>query len=197
MQTFLPIATTNYKEIAKTLDNKRLFKQLLEGWQILMVLEELDPQGNKRIPKGWVNHPAVKMWRGNTLALYRYVLEMLWEVERRGISHKKMQLNLRVFAQAMLQKEVEKATEILSKTLPTVTLAAAQREATTSLALKLSNQTPIWQENQEYYEVVASTHRRALLCKNYEHYSQFGWPEDTGVAPTEYEYLWPIEIKKG
>jgi hypothetical protein len=39
-------------------------------------------------------------------------------------------------------------------------------------------------------EAVASTHRVALLSKNYEWYSQFGWPEDTGTRPESYEYLW-------
>jgi hypothetical protein len=60
---------------------------------------------------------------------------------------------------------------------------------------KLRN-VPIWMTVPEYYEQVASTHRKALLVKQYDHYHQFGWPEDTGEAPTEYEYLWPIEIRK-
>ena len=64
MQTFVPLTST-VDDIAKVLDNKRLNKQALEGWQILMTLLELDPQGNHRVPKGWYNHPAVKMWRGH------------------------------------------------------------------------------------------------------------------------------------
>jgi len=76
MQTFIPIATTNFREIAKVLDNQRLNKQALEGWQILMTLTELDPDGNDRIPKGWRNHPAVKMWRGYERALLDYIIAM-------------------------------------------------------------------------------------------------------------------------
>jgi hypothetical protein len=84
MQTFIPIATTNFSEIAKTLDNKRLNKQALEGWQILMTLTELDPEGNDRIPKGWANHPAVKMWRGYETALLHYIIAMCDEWRSRG-----------------------------------------------------------------------------------------------------------------
>lgn len=84
MQTFIPIATTNFSEIAKTLDNKRLNKQALEGWQILMTLTELDPLGNDRIPKGWANHPAVKMWRGYETALLHYIIAMCDEWRSRG-----------------------------------------------------------------------------------------------------------------
>lgn len=99
MQTFLPISITVNSEspsqelenlnkwgadIARQLDNKRLFKQALEGWQILMNLTELDPQGNHREPAGWSNHPAVKMWRGSELILYFYIQAMINEWKARG-----------------------------------------------------------------------------------------------------------------
>jgi hypothetical protein len=84
MQTFIPIATTNFSDIAKTLDNKRLNKQALEGWQILMTLVELNPNGDHRTPKGWVNHPAVKMWRGYETALLHYIIAMCDEWRSRG-----------------------------------------------------------------------------------------------------------------
>jgi hypothetical protein len=41
------------------------------------------------------------------------------------------------------------------------------------------------------FEQVASTHRVALLYKDYQWYSQFGWKEDEGVRPAYYQYLWP------
>lgn len=47
---------------------------------------------------------------------------------------------------------------------------------------------PTWFDT--HGEAVASTHRVALLSKNYDWYSQFGWVEDTGVRPETYEYLW-------
>jgi hypothetical protein len=82
MQTFVPLTSSN-ADIARVLDNKRLNKQALEGWQILMTLLELDPAGEHREPKGWRNHPAVKMWRGHELALYDYVVAMVTEWKRR------------------------------------------------------------------------------------------------------------------
>jgi hypothetical protein len=39
-------------------------------------------------------------------------------------------------------------------------------------------------------DAVARTHRVAVLSKNYDWYSQFGWVEDTGTRPESYEYLW-------
>lgn len=77
MQTFMP-----YKDFDKTahaLDSKRLNKQILEGYQILKVLNNPDPRA------GWRNHPAVKMWRGYENLLFDYILSMVREADRRGI----------------------------------------------------------------------------------------------------------------
>lgn len=62
MQTFLPYSS--FTQSAAVLDNKRLGKQRVEVLQILNAL-----LGKS---KGWVNHPATKMWRGHEgmLALY-------------------------------------------------------------------------------------------------------------------------------
>lgn len=75
MQTFLP--TSNFAECARLLDNKRVWKQTVEGMQILNSLTG--------ISKGWQNHPAVKMWRGHEGCLLRYTLSMLDESITRGI----------------------------------------------------------------------------------------------------------------
>lgn len=192
MQTFVPIATTEYIDIAKTLDKKRLFKQALEAWQILMVLEELDPQGNYRKPKGWANHPAVKMWEGHSMALYKYAGAMIYIATKQGIKTDKMLANLKATLEAIHKKRML-ALKIAN---PELTQEEAHDKAFDKLSEEF-NQVPLWQEFPKYYEVVASTHRRALLCKDYEYYKTFNWPEDTGVAPTEYEYVWPIAIKKG
>jgi len=77
MQTFLPYK--DFTKSAQALDNKRLNKQILEGYQILKVLGNPDPKA------AWRNHPAVKMWRGCELALYVYIFEMVAEADLRGI----------------------------------------------------------------------------------------------------------------
>jgi hypothetical protein len=161
MQTFLPIATTDFSQIAKTLDNKRLNKQALEAWQILMILTQLDPQGNERVPKGWVGHPAVKMWDGSGYMLYMYTLAMTHEWIERGYK----------------STIPEKATLTLQKAIDNGTLIMG---------------TPQWIQDVAMFEKVASTHRQALLVKDYGWYSQFNWEEDNGQPPTEYQYIWPV-----
>lgn len=163
MQTFVP-ETTSFSDIARVLDRQRLNKQALEGWQILMTLLELDPQGNHRAPKGWVNHPAVKMWRGHEMALYLYIEEMVTEWKRRGYK-----------------------STIGDKAKATILRAM-------NLGLLEDNHTnPKWLSDLAQFKEIASSHRVALLNKNYEWYSQFEWPEDIGVRPETYDYIWPVQ----
>lgn len=81
MQTFVP--HIDYDECARVLDNKRLNKQLLEGRQIIDILCDGRTKG------AWVNHPAVKMWRGSERELFHYLKSIRDEVERRGIAWEK------------------------------------------------------------------------------------------------------------
>jgi hypothetical protein len=162
MQTFVPI-TDSFEDIAKVLDNKRLNKQALEGWQILMTLLELDPQGNHRVPKGWYNHPAVKMWRGHEMALYRYIDAMVTEWKRRGY---KSTIGDKAKATIMRAMELGLLEEVSTN--------------------------PNWLSNLSTFKTIASSHRLALLSKDYEWYSQFKWPEDEGNRPETYDYIWPV-----
>ena len=74
MQTFLPF--DKFMDSASVLDNRRLGKQRVEAYQILRAL-----QGETR---GWVNHPATRMWRGYEHALGRYGYLMCQEWKARG-----------------------------------------------------------------------------------------------------------------
>ena len=74
MQTFLPYE--DFAESAKCLDYRRLGKQRVEAYQILRALT-----GES---KGWVNHPATKMWKGYEVALAKYGYEMCKEWKARG-----------------------------------------------------------------------------------------------------------------
>ena len=160
MQTFMTSDTGDFKEVAKCLDNLRLNKQALEGWQIMLTLLELDPQGNHRVPRGWSNHPAVNMWRNYEPALYIYVVTMVDEWKKRGYK----------------STIADKATETMKIAYSTARLP--------DFAM------PPWLQDPEITKKVASSHRLALLSKNYEHYSQFDWREDNGTRPTAYEYQW-------
>jgi hypothetical protein len=165
MQTFLPVPTTDYSKSAKVLDNLRLNKQALEGWQILMNLLALDPEGNHREPKGWSNHPAVKMWRGHEAALLKYIIAMVEEWKSRGYK-----------------------STIADKAVATFNTASGLN-LTYDQYKHISTDHPTWVVDPE----IAATHRLALLTKNYKWYSQYEWEEDTGVPPLEYEYIWPVK----
>lgn len=78
MQTFLPHST--FDKCAQALDNKRLNKQILEGYQILNVNSGMSKTG------GWRNHPAVLMWKGHEGSLLQYIQEMIIEAKLRGIN---------------------------------------------------------------------------------------------------------------
>ena len=73
MQTFLPFEY--FKKSAKCLDMKRLGKQRVECKQIILALVE---------NHGWINHPAVKMWKGYEKSLIRYAKIICEEWISRG-----------------------------------------------------------------------------------------------------------------
>lgn len=75
MQTFVPFGS-NFHKNAKVLDYRRLGKQRVEAWQILNALHGKS--------KGWVNHPATRMWRGYEGALAQYGATMCREWISRG-----------------------------------------------------------------------------------------------------------------
>jgi hypothetical protein len=161
MQSFLT-DPNSFELTAAHLDNKRLHKQTLEAWQCLLTMCELDPEGNDRKPKGWSNHPVVKMWKGHETLLVSYISATYFEWKSRGYKSTLLEKTYRTY-----DKGVE-----LGRISPELTL-------------------PSWMTDSQYYADMCSTHRTALLCKNYEWYRQFGWAEDTGIAPVTYEYLWP------
>ena len=74
MQTFLPYR--DFSKTAKCLDYRRLGKQRVE---VLQILKALNNESG-----GWINHPAVKMWRGYESALVEYGIEICREWKRRG-----------------------------------------------------------------------------------------------------------------
>jgi hypothetical protein len=49
---------------------------------------------------------------------------------------------------------------------------------------------PRWYKVPRTLNAITKSHRLALLSKNYEWYSRWGWKEDTGTPPESYEYVW-------
>lgn len=74
MNTFLPY--DGFERSARTLDRQRLGKQRVEAYQTLIVLSGL--RG------GWVNHPAVKMWKHSEWLLFDYGQAVVDEWIMRG-----------------------------------------------------------------------------------------------------------------
>ena len=79
MQTFLPYKS--FDESFKSLDYRRLGKQRVEAYQILNVLL------NRTKTKGWINHPATKMWKGYENALKQYLNECIEHWIARGYNN--------------------------------------------------------------------------------------------------------------
>lgn len=161
MQSFLT-SPDSFVETSAQLDNKRLHKQTLEAWQCLLTNTKLDPEGNHRDPKGWYNHPVARMWRGYETLLVSYISATYFEWRSRGFK-----------------------STLLEKTYRTYDRAVELDRVSTELII------PDWMSDRDYYERLCSTHRTALLCKNYDWYKQFGWAEDPGEQPPTYDYLWP------
>ena len=73
MQTFLPYPS--FARSAAVLDRQRLGKQRVETMQIMTALID---------GRGWVNHPATRMWAGHEYALLQYQHAIVAEWLKRG-----------------------------------------------------------------------------------------------------------------
>lgn len=136
MQTFLP--ETGFAVTAKILDYKRLGKQRVEAYQIINILT------GQTKSKAWINHPAVKMWRGHVTFLQLYYNNILSEWARRGFKN-----NMKPFW----------------------------------ITLSKDTTPPPWLGMEKFH----SSHRAALLFKDFNWYSKYGWKETP-----EINYYWPV-----
>lgn len=94
MQTFLPYA--DFALSVAVLDNRRLGKQRIEAWQLLMALLKLGKDLQPELkPHGYRNHPATLQWRGHEYHLWRYLVLTCDEWAFRGFSNLVMAQNLR------------------------------------------------------------------------------------------------------
>lgn len=94
MNTFLPYQS--FIHSAQSLDNKRLWKQVLECKQLLTILakQHCYYKTHKIRPDnlnywgfgGWSNHPALIMWSKHPKALAWYAMACVGECKRRGIA---------------------------------------------------------------------------------------------------------------
>ena len=101
MQTFLPFS--DYKKSAEVLDQKRLGKQRVENLQIMAALI---------LNKGWVNHPATKMWKGYEYSFLHYQEEICreWHLVR-GFEDTCLRITTEIFWDAPWLSEGDVAVE--------------------------------------------------------------------------------------
>lgn len=88
MQTFMPYS--DYVDTARVLDYRRLGKQRVEAMQILNILT------GKTQKKGWMNHPAVLMWKGYEASLAQYMNVTIREWKIRGYNNTMQEVDLGV-----------------------------------------------------------------------------------------------------
>lgn len=95
MQTF--ITSFDISKTAQNLDNKRLGKQRVEAIQIARSL--------LGISNGWLNHPAVKMWKGYEAYLVKvYLRTIMDEWINRGYKNDKCEKH---WQELMQRKEIK------------------------------------------------------------------------------------------
>lgn len=110
---------------------------------------------------GWQNHPVVCQWRGYELDLYIYAswCYRVWE-------HRK-------FGSCSVSRPIAHASYV------------AIREWLKAQPSKIYPCYPSWLGYEPYH----ASHRAALLAKNHNHYSQFGWIETPSI-----NYVWPSKL---
>jgi hypothetical protein len=138
MQTFLPYK--GFKKTAKVLDDKRLFKQLVEARQIINIITTGKTKSGRKY-RGFTNHPVRFMWEGYPNSLKEYANEILIEIRERG----KVKTSMRPL-------RFDQVTH------------------------------PNWLGNRKFH----SSHKAALLKKDFSHYKKFNWKEKPKIA-----YIWP------
>lgn len=147
MQTFL--SEDNYVDSAAVLDNVRLQKQYLEGYQILNAIF-LTPGGGGSRVDGKVpfasNHPATNMWRGCEHGLFLYLECCRVELTRRGIK-----------------------TDVLQEKILSITYAI-KGQGNTDFS---SSSYPAWWKDLDTQDKIIYTHRASLYKKDPVHYAPY------------------------
>jgi hypothetical protein len=82
MQTFIPYS--DFQKSLESLDKSRLQKQALETSQLIDAILNL-PTKKGTVRKGWLNHPALIMWKHNVGSLFEYFLLNIEECKKRNI----------------------------------------------------------------------------------------------------------------
>lgn len=165
--------TGSLEYICETLDRKRLNKQKVEANQIL--------KASLGLTKGWVNHPAVLMWKGYSNALKYYFNEITNACIRRGF---KNNMVLYEFTEEQLNNiEYQTIQDYLQNGIPL--------EASLDKIIF-----PWWFQ----WKPLIYSHQASLLRKFPEYYTFTFDQDDYEYDPIELQnyvsigYLWPHKL---
>lgn len=112
---------------------------------------------NKNGNLAWSNHPAAKMWKGYERVLWSYTKAIIDEWKSRG------------YKDTVQEKMDILVSENISRFVCVTCPDNYPR--------------PPWLGLEELH----SSHRSALLYKDYEYYKQFNWKEEPKI-----DYIWPV-----
>jgi hypothetical protein len=154
VQTFLPVA--DFRRSARLLDPRRLGKQRVEALQIMRALG--------RTTGGWLNHPAVRMWRATPEALARYGLDVCDAWCELG------------FADTCAGKITDDFHRLAADTTGTTTIRTQEE-------LAVAGALPTWLGDERLHR----SHRSALLHKDPDFYRPL-----FGDEPDDLPYHWPV-----
>ena len=146
MQTFLSEDT--FHESAQVLDNKRLQKLYLEGWQILDAIRKTPEGGRQKVSGKYVfaaNHPVTNQWRGHEYMLMSYLQACCDVLDARGIK-----------------------TDVV-----TAKIAATFEGTGWETQYGSGNYAPEWLTDPYASARLRTTHRGNLFNKDPEHYAQY------------------------
>jgi hypothetical protein len=165
--------TGSLEYICETLDKQRLNKQKVEANQIL--------KASLGLTKGWVNHPAVLMWKGYSNALKYYFNKIAKACIRRGF---KNNMPLYEFTEEQLNNvEYQSVQDYLKNGIPI--------EASTDKIIF-----PWWFQ----WKPLIYSHQASLLRKFPDYYTFTFDQDDYEYDPNELKdylsigYLWPHKL---
>lgn len=169
MQTFLPFES--FKRTAEVLDQRRLWKQVIEAKTILNVIEKKE-RGETKV--GWGNHPAVIMWQGHSDILKIYYNIMLLKSLEIGIKAKMELLGFTV-RNISTDEESYIGVEVLRVFSFNNTIDFLEK-------IYENSKKPVWLGNREFH----LSHQSNLLRKNFNHYEKF-----FDCKNSDLPYIWP------
>lgn len=155
---------TSLESTCNLLDRKRLNKQKIEAKEIL--------EAGLRTEGGWVNHPAVHMWRGYSNGLKYYFNCIVEACIRRGFNNT---LELYEFTQQQIDGiEYQSVNDYLENGIP---------EASNKIIM------PWWFT----WMPLLYSHRCSLLRKDPEYYGKI-FSSDCMSDYVDKGYIWPMKL---